>query len=71
MIICPDCHGSGYMPYMALDTIKRECIPVTYLAWQILPDDEDMANYLGMRFCKMEIELCPRCRGEGEISENY
>lgn len=71
MITCPDCQGSGYKPYMAFDIIKRACVPVTDLAWAILPDDEDIASYLGMRYCKMDVELCPTCRGDGEIPEDY
>lgn len=67
MVTCPDCHGSGYTPYMAFDRIKRVCVPVTELAYTILPDDEDEAERMRQRFCKVEIEICPRCRGLGEI----
>lgn len=65
--ICPQCQGSGYTPYMAFDRIKRVCVPVTELAYTILPDDEDEAERMRKRFCKVEIEICPRCRGLGEI----
>lgn len=69
MVTCPDCHGSGYTPYMAFDRISRKCIPVTELAWQLIPNDEDEAESMGMRFCKVEIEVCRTCRGEGEVLE--
>lgn len=69
MVTCPDCKGSGYTPYMAFDRIRRKCLPVTELAYQVLPNDEDEAESMGMRYCKIEIEPCHRCRGAGEIPE--
>lgn len=69
--ICPDCEGSGYTPYKAYDILAKKEIPITELAWQILPDDEDEADDKGMRFCKVEIEICPRCSGEGSIPIGY
>ena len=69
MVTCPDCGGSGYTPYMAFDIITRKCKPVTELAYRILPNDEDIAESLGMRYCKMEIEICHRCNGSGEIPD--
>lgn len=71
MITCPDCNGTGYTPYMAFDTLKRIEIPVTEMAYNILPIDEDDADRMGMRFCKVEIEICPTCHGEGDIHEEY
>lgn len=71
MVTCPDCQGSGYTPYLAFDILTRKNVPVTELAYRILPDDEDIADSLGMRFCKQEIDICPTCRGEGEIPEDY
>ena len=69
MITCPDCEGSGCTPYKALDIRTRREIPVTAMAYAILPDDEDEAEFRRMRFCKMDIEICPTCRGAGEIPE--
>ena len=69
MITCPDCQGSGYTPYKALDIITRNEVAVTELAWRILPDDENEAESKRMRYCKMDIEICPTCGGEGEIPE--
>lgn len=71
MVECPDCQGSGYTPYKALDIRTRKEIPVTELAYAILPENEDIAQYKGMRYCKMDIDICPTCRGEGEIPEYY
>lgn len=68
-IRCPKCQGSGYTPYMAFDIITRKDIPVTELAYAVLPPDEDTADSLGMRYCKQEIDICPLCNGAGEIPE--
>ena len=69
MIVCPDCQGSGYTPYKALDIITRKEVAVTELAWRILPDDENEAESRGMRYCKVEIEVCRTCNGAGEIED--
>lgn len=69
MIVCPDCQGSGYTPYMAFDIRCRRIIPVNELAYDILPLDEDEAESRGMRYCKVEIEVCRTCNGAGEIED--
>lgn len=71
MKTCPDCHGSGYTPYMAFDVKYRRFVHVTEQAYNILPIDEDAAHDMGMRYCKVEIEVCPTCQGEGEIPIDY
>ena len=71
MIVCPDCQGSGYTPYMAFDVRTRKTTPVSELAYEILPIDEDEALSRGMRYCKVEIEICHTCGGSGEIPEDY
>lgn len=71
MVACPDCQGSGYTPYKALDIITRKEVPVTEIAYMMLPIDEDTAAHYGMRYCKMEIDVCPTCRGSGEVPESY
>lgn len=71
MITCPDCQGSGYTPYMAYDIKTKKDIPVTELAYSILPADENEADSKGMRFCKVEINICQTCKGLGEIPEDY
>ena len=71
MIVCPDCQGSGYTPYMAFDIKTRKFTLVSELAYDILPIDEDEAKSMGMRFCKVEIEICRTCGGSGEIPEDY
>ena len=70
MITCPDCQGSGYTPYMAFDIKTRKTTPVSELAYDILPIDENEAKSMGMRFCKVEIEICRTCNGSGEIPED-
>lgn len=69
VIVCPDCEGSGYAPYKAFDLVTRKAVPVTELAYRMLPEDEDVAKRLRMRYCKMDIEICPTCKGVGEIPE--
>lgn len=71
MITCPDCEGSGYTPPMAFDIKHRRFVKVTEQAYNILPPDEDTADYMGMRYCKCEVEICPTCRGDGKIPEDY
>ena len=54
---------------MAFDLKSRRTIPVNELAYDILPIDEDEAESRGMRYCKVEIEVCRTCYGAGEIPE--
>lgn len=68
MVECPDCEGSGLIHY-AFDTHHRRMMRVTELAFLILPEDEDDARYLGVRWCKGCVEVCDTCKGEGEIQE--
>lgn len=70
-VTCPDCEGSGYTPYMAYDIKARREIPVTRLAYEMLPIDEDTADSLRMRCCKVEIDICPTCMGEGKIPKEF
>ena len=65
--ICPDCNGTGYAPYRALNIYTRDDVEVTEIAWMLLPDDEDAAYECGQNYCKMPRELCTTCRGDGEI----
>ena len=67
--VCPDCEGSGHLPYMAYDIMGKREISVTEQEWNILPDNEDEADDQGARFCKVEIEVCPTCMGEGRLCQ--
>ena len=64
---CPKCHGVGHGGYFAFDIIKREAVKCTENAWLTLPEDEDDADRLGKRYCRMPFEACDRCDGEGVI----
>lgn len=68
MITCPYCSGAGRTPYLKFDIIKRIDIPCTEAEYKLLPIDEDEAEELGRRYCQQDIDICPTCRGEGEIA---
>ena len=64
---CPDCEDG--MVYMAFNIKTREFVRVTAVAYQILPFDEDDAEYEGKNYCQGEIVRCATCNGEGEIRD--
>lgn len=69
MTLCPHCKGTGEQDWMVFDIKDRiavECIESAYL---YAPEDEDTAEYLGKRYCKLSC-TCKTCNGEGEIPEN-
>lgn len=67
MVVCPDCNGLGHRGHYAFDIIKREAVKVNELTWDTLPFNEDIAEYRGMRYCKLDLEVCPTCKGSGEV----
>ena len=71
MVLCPDCNGTGYGPFMALNIRTRAEVRVTAISWDLLPADEDVAFLKGENYCKLPRECCPTCKGEGEIPEDY
>lgn len=64
---CDACNGLGHAGYFAFDIIKREFVKCTETAWLALPVDEDDAEIRGKRYCRMEVEPCPICGGEGYV----
>jgi len=70
MIPCPDCDAKGVV-YHAFHIGERKFKKVTELAYTILPPDEDDARFMRGKWCQGGIEVCPTCRGEGEIPEDY
>lgn len=66
---CDACNGLGHAGYYAFDIIKRECVKCTEKAWLALPVDEDDAENRSKRYCRMEVEPCPICGGEGYVLE--
>jgi hypothetical protein len=67
MIPCPSCGGCGHTAILKFDIIKRIDIPCTIEEYNLLPCDEDEAEELGRKYCKQDIDICPTCRGDGEI----
>lgn len=70
MIPCPDCEAKGVV-YYAFHIVERKFKKVTELAYTILPPDEDDARFMRGKWCQGSIDVCPTCRGEGEIPEDY
>ena len=67
--VCDKCHGLGHTGYYAFDIITREKVECTESAWLALPVDEDDAEYKNKRFCRMEVDVCTRCCGDGFVPE--
>lgn len=70
-ITCPNCGGLGRTPYLKFDIIKRIDIPCSEEEYNLLPINEDEAIELERRYCQQDIDICPTCRGDGEIYEYY
>lgn len=71
--ICPDCHGTGKTPYLAVNLVTKEIEEVTESAWLIMPEDEDEAALLTARgkkqnYCRCEKggSICRTCYGHGK-----
>lgn len=70
MIICPDCNGTGKGNWKVWDIYERKEVECTEIAYLTAPEDEDVAHYLGKRYCRLS-SICLTCKGEGEIPEDY
>ena len=55
------------MGFFRFNVVTRETSEVSEEEYDMLPDDEDMAQDLGSAFCKAELAECPECHGLGEI----
>lgn len=64
---CHVCHGRGHMGFFRFNVVTRETSEVSEEEYDMLPDDEDMAQDLGFTFCKAELAECFECHGLGEI----
>lgn len=71
MMTCPDCNGTGYSPYKAWHIHRHVEVEVTKTTWLVIPKDEDEALAKGENWCRMDRKICPTCKGEGEIPEDY
>lgn len=69
VVTCPDCNGTGMMPYKAFNIHTRNEVEVTRETWVCLPYDEDQAAREGKRYCRADRDICPACQGLGEIEQ--
>lgn len=69
MKTCPDCDGTGYSTYWAIDIRTDEEVEVTPLVWSILPETKEEAESKRQNFIKSECEECQRCGGTGEVED--
>ena len=69
MVDCPDC-ANGVV-YYAFNIKTRKDVRVTEIAYMLLPFDEDCAEFERQNYCQGDIRICPTCKGEGEIPEEY
>lgn len=69
MVECPDCGGTGYSEYYAVNIDTNEETEVTQLVWDMIPKMESEARASRQRFIKGEREICPTCGGEGEVED--
>lgn len=70
MVICPECKGTGMKKPRAFHIHRRITAECSELCYQILPKDEEDAEYRGENWCRYPREKCPTCNGDGEILEN-
>lgn len=68
--ICTHCNGTGNMPYLAFNIVSRQTTPVTETAWLMLPKTEDEAESKNENYCRIEIERCRYCDGDGEVDSD-
>lgn len=70
---CPDCHGTGRVPYLALNILSNKTIEVSEKEWKALPDDEYIALAKGIELVQYEEGgfVCRTCYGDGKIPEDY
>jgi DnaJ-class molecular chaperone len=71
MITCPDCKGTGWEAHRAFHIHHRVTVLCSEIAWLMLPSNEDGAAARGENWCRFPREICPTCKGDGEIPENY
>lgn len=64
---CQDCNGRGHSGFFKFDILTRRDIEVDEAEYRMLPDTEDLADAMGLRFCKQELDICPVCDGEGFV----
>lgn len=62
--VCPECGGTG-KAFTAYDMEKDAIIKVSEDEYRMLPEDEDEANELGVRYYREDIIDCEMCDGEG------
>ena len=67
---CTHCNGTGHTPYLAFNIVSRQTIPVKEITWLILPETEDEAENRRQNYCRIDVEDCPYCYGEGWVKDN-
>lgn len=65
-IPCPHCEGVGTI-YVAYHINGTDETNVNPLAWECLPETEEMAEYLGKKWFQGEKYRCPECYGDGVV----
>lgn len=68
---CPRCKGTGHEGYRAFNIRTRREVDVTENTWLCLPPGEDEAYDAGKNYCRMDLETCRECNGEGVIYDIY
>lgn len=68
---CPRCEGYGVVDCTAYDIVTEDVKSVKPDEYFSLPDTEEQAIAIGLRFCKADACRCPSCWGEGKILEDY
>lgn len=66
---CPNCNGTGNADWMVFDIKERVAVPCIESAYLYAAEDEDEAEYLGKRYCKLSCE-CQTCKGEGLVYQD-
>lgn len=72
-IECPDCGGTGFNPWRAVNIETFEIVEVTKDIWIALPEDEYEAQETKHILCRYEEggDKCLTCHGDGRIPKDY
>lgn len=69
IIDCPNCNGTGEADWQVFDVKTRETVDCSEIAYHYAAEDEDEAEFLGKRYCRLSCE-CQTCKGNGSVYQD-
>lgn len=67
--VCTRCNGAGKI-FFAYNRLTNDSEEVSEEFFESLPEDEEVAERLGIPYCKGDVENCRQCDGTGEVEED-